>query len=166
MPFTEYSRLITINEIDDLKKDLKTKGKSVKICGMFLWLLQNKYLLFCTALTANSKQWFTTYFLREAGAGRRCSECALTGHNERREEGGGREEGAGERVWKVGEGERREGGKLQARHPERRSECGREREEGRRERGREKKRERVGREVARLGERGGGLDRGVVHESG
>ena len=60
MPFTEYSRLITINEIDDLKKDLKTKGKSIKICGMFLWLLQNKHLLFCTA---------------------------LRGHNERREEG-------------------------------------------------------------------------------
>ena len=23
----------------------------------------------------NSKQWFTTYFLQEAGAGKRCSEC-------------------------------------------------------------------------------------------
>ena len=28
----------------------------------------------------NSKQWFTTYFLQEAGAGKRCSECANNLH--------------------------------------------------------------------------------------
>ena len=31
-----------------------------------------------TSLTSNSKQWFTTYFLQEAGAGKLCSECGLT----------------------------------------------------------------------------------------
>ena len=31
-----------------------------------------------TSPTANSIQWFTTYFLQEAGAGKRCSECGPT----------------------------------------------------------------------------------------
>ena len=32
-----------------------------------------------TGRDANSKQWFTTYFLQEAGAGKRCSECGRDG---------------------------------------------------------------------------------------
>ena len=33
LPLSEYSRIITGKEIEDLKMDLRTLGKSYRVCG-------------------------------------------------------------------------------------------------------------------------------------